>query len=112
MAAYEIPNLRFSLVAGADVARRRFVKPDSNGAGIQTVAGDAAIAVSGNDPKSGEVLELADGIVIVEAGAAVAAGASVQSDADGKAITLAAGTKIGTALTAATAAGQLISVKM
>lgn len=112
MAAYEIPNLRFSMVAGANIARRRFIKPDSNGNGIQAVAGDAIIAVSMNDPKSGEVLELADGIVMVEAGAAIAAGAAVQSDANGKAITLAAGTKAGVALTAATAASQLVTIKI
>lgn len=112
MAAFEIPGLRFSAEAGADVARRRFVKLNASEKGVQTGEGESAVGVSMNDPKSGEVLEIADGIVMVEAGAAITAGTDVQSDADGKAITKDAGIKAGTALTSASAAGELVTVKM
>lgn len=111
MTGYEIPNLRFSTEAGAAVARRRFVSYNAAGAGIQTGAGQAAIGVSLNAPATGEVLEIVDGIVMVEAGGIVAANAIVQSDADGKAITLVAGVPLAVALTAATVAGQMIAVK-
>lgn len=44
------------------------------------------------------------GVVPMTSGAAVAAGAGVQSDAQGRAITLAAGIRLGTAVTAAAGA--------
>lgn len=112
MAAYEIPNLRFSAASGAAVARRRFVKIDGAGNAIQAVAGDAAVGVSMIDvPAAGQVLEIADGIMIVEAGTALASGVAVQADATGRAIILAAGVKTGYSMTAAGAAGELITIK-
>lgn len=112
MNAYEIPNLRFSVPCGGTVARRRFVTVDSSGKGILATSGHV-IGVSMNEAKVGEVLEVADGIVIVEASAAIAAGANVSAAADGKAATTAAdAVVVGKAITAATAAGQLISVKI
>ncbi len=50
------------------------------------------------------------GVILVEAGAALAAGAEVQSDADGRAITKAAGVGNGFALDAAVAAGDVIRI--
>ena len=111
MSAYEIPSLRFSTEAGAAVARRRFIKIDSAGKGVQAGAGESAIGVSTIGVASGEVLEIADGIVIVEAGGIVAANDIVQSDANGKGVTLTTGIPLGTAMTAAGAAGVLIAVK-
>jgi len=52
------------------------------------------------------------GIAKVKAGAAVAAGAEVQSDGSGKAITLAAGKRAGIALAAAGAANVVIPVAL
>jgi len=52
------------------------------------------------------------GVVLVESGAAIAADAAVQTDASGRAITLAAGVNLGRALDAATAAGELVRVKL
>jgi hypothetical protein len=111
MTAYEIPNLRFSAEAGAAVARRRFIKFDADGNAIQAVAGEAAVGVSMNSSTVGEVLEIADGIVIVEAGGVVAADGLVQSDANGKAVALGLGIPLGVALTASTGAGNFIAVK-
>lgn len=109
MNAYEIPNLRFSMPAGGVVARHRFVSV-SEGAGVQATASTAVIGVSMNQTKAGEVLEIADGIVIVEAGGAVTAGALVASNADGKAVAGESGNAI--AITAAGAAGDFIAVKL
>jgi len=50
------------------------------------------------------------GVILVEAGAAVAAGAEVQSDSQGRAITKAAGVANGIAWDAATTAGELIRI--
>ena len=112
MNAYEIPNLRFSMPAGEDVARRRFVAVDSDGKGVIATAAGPAIGVSMNQAADGEVLEIADGIAMVEAGAAIAAGASIAVGTAGKAAVAGTGIVVGTALTAAAAAGQLIAVKI
>ena len=61
--------------------------------------------------KNERIVEIADGLVMVEAGGAVTSGAAVASDANGRAIT-AAEDGIGIAITAATGAGQLITVKL
>jgi hypothetical protein len=118
MHAYEIPNLRFSLPAGGAVAHRRFVAV-ANEKAIQATAATPVIGASMNEvtadelAKNERITEIADGIVIVEAGGAVASGARVYADADGRATTTegAAGAA-GTAITAATGAGQLIAVKI
>lgn len=86
---------------------------------------DAAgkIAVAGNGDKViGSIAEVATAgnpatvwmgpVVKVKAGAAVAAGARVQSDAAGKAVTLSAGVAAGVALEAAGAANVVIPVAM
>lgn len=52
------------------------------------------------------------GVVVVESGAAVTAGAEVQTDASGRAIDKAAGIGLGRALDAATGAGEFIRVKL
>lgn len=123
MFAFEIPGMRFSLPAGAAVERCRFVSVNSEGNGItataaiaatDTTAAIAATAVVGasmNKADTGEVLEVADGIVMVEAAGAVTAGVKVASDANGK-VVAATDDFCGVALTAATAAGQLVAVKI
>lgn len=110
MAAYEIPNMRFSAEAGAVVERRRFVKINSDEKGVKAGAGEAVIGASIVDAAKGEVLEIANGIVMVEAGAAITAGSEVQSDANGKAIPLDQGTVAGIAMTNASGDGSLVAV--
>lgn len=109
MFAFEIPGQRFSLPAGADVERFRFVSANANSNGIPATASTPVIGVSMNKAKAGEVLEIADGLVMVEAAAAIAAGVAVASNAEGKAI---AGDGNAIAITSATAAGELITVKL
>lgn len=112
MYAYEIPNLRFSLPSGGAVAMNRFVVVNASSQAVQALADKVVIGVSMNETILGQVQEIADGIVMVTAGAIVAAGASVSSDANGKAITAVAGSIAGIAITASTAADQLIAVKI
>lgn len=116
MHAYEIPNLRFSMPAGGAVARYRFVSV-SDGKAVVATAATQVIGASMNEVKANElvnnerIVEIADGIVMVAAAGAITAGAAVYSDANGKA----AGTgtnAAGIAITAATAADQLIAVKI
>lgn len=116
MHAFEIPGTRFSLLAGGAIARNRFVSV-ANDKAIQATAATEVVGVSMNEVTAKEfamgerVAEIADGIVIVEAGGAITSGAAVASDAEGKAVT-ATDNAIGVAITAATGAGQLITVKI
>ena len=110
MNAYEIPNLRFSLPAGGAVARHRFVSVDADSNGVQATASTQILGASMNQAKAGEVLEIANGIVMVEAGTAVTAGSLAYANADGK--VAATGTVVaGVVITSATAGG-LAAVKI
>ncbi len=109
MFAFEIPGGRFSMPAGADVKRHRFISVNANSAGVTATASTPVVGVSMNEVKADQVLEIADGIVIVEASAAINAGVAVASAADGRAV---AGDGPAIALTSASAAGELITVKL
>lgn len=111
MAAFEIPSLRFSSNAAEAITRRRFVIPTTDDTTSMAESGTAAIGVSMNDPKQNEVLEIADGIVMVEAGATVTIGSEVQSGANGVALNYASGVKVGIFLTGGDV-GELVTVKM
>lgn len=110
--AYEIPNLRFSLPAGEDIPRWRFVSVNSSGEGVLATADGSAIGVSMNQAAKGEVLEVADGIVVVETSNAIEAGASISVAEDGRAVTTTDGVVVGTALTSAASANLFIAVKI
>ena len=105
------------LAAGADLSANqyRFVKPGATADQVVAIAAatDKPIGVQYDTPdaagKAAEVVVA--GIVEVMAGAAVAYGAEVQTDAQGRAITIAVtGTVVGRALQAAGAAGDRIAV--
>lgn len=79
--------------------------------GAQAAAAAAVVGVADDDAAIGQMAPLkCRGHLVVEAGAAVAVGAQVESDASGRAITLAAGVSAGRAMDAATAAGQFIRI--
>lgn len=118
MYAYEIPNLRFSLPAGGAVAHRRFVAVVDEKA-TQATAATPVIGASMNEvtadeiAKNERIIEIADGIVMVEAAGAITSGALVYADANGMATTTKGTAEAaGTAITAATGAGQLVAVKI
>lgn len=110
MNAYEIPSLRFSLPAGGAVKRHRFVAVDANSNGIQAVADSNIIGASMNETSAGQVLEIVDGIVMVEAAKAVTAGTLAYADADGK-VTDTGAVVAGIVITSAVAGG-LAAVKI
>ena len=96
-----------TVLATSALARFRF----ANFAGATANATDAALGVPNANYYIGEQAGVAThGEILVEAGAAVAVGAQVQSDATGRAITLAAGVAAGRARDAAAAAGDIIRV--
>lgn len=110
MNAYEIPNLRFSLPAGGAVARHRFVSVNADSNGIQATASTQILGASMNQAKAGEVLEIANGIVMVEAGATVTAGNLAYANADGK--VTAEGTVVAGVVITSAVAGGLAAVKI
>lgn len=112
--AYEIPGLRFTGIAKNEIPLHRFCKAVAEGDNMFDLCGEGeqAIGVSRNHSNVAEPIEVADGICIVEASAAIAAGAKVSAAADGKAVTASSGIVNGIALTAATAAGQYVAVKL
>lgn len=122
MNAFEIPELRFSLVPGGAITEHKFVSCSSTGKAIVATASTAVIGASMNRvtvtnnvvAPANQVAEIARGIVMVEAGAQVTAGAKVAADANGDAITYVSettGDACGIALTSGTD-GQLIAVLM
>ena len=113
MYAFEIPNLRFSMPAGEDIPRHRFVSVNSaNGTAIVAEGITPVIGASMNRAEEGQVLEIADGIVMVEAGfGPIPAGSTLVSDSEGRAID-GEGSGRAIAITSANAAGELIAVKI
>lgn len=101
-----ISLLAHPLLLTTAVAANRFVTP----AGAQAGADANTLGVARTAGAIGERVT-ADlmGTAVLEAGAAVAAGSTLKSDATGRAIVWAtAGAKVALALEAATAAGQFI----
>lgn len=108
MGTQSIALLALTVAAAGTIAANRFVKPD----GTQAGADANALGASRTAAVSGEKLTVdVLGTTTVEAGAAIAAGATVKSDSQGRAITWAtSGARLGIALEAAGAAGQFIEI--
>jgi hypothetical protein len=76
-----------------------------------SVAGQPCKGVAYSDAGTGEIYPIhAAGVTTVVSGAAVAIGAALQTDAQGRAVTQSSGVLVARALEAATAADQLIQV--
>lgn len=100
--------LTISLVASSDIPKLRFV--DYSGAKCPAKA--RAIGVAEESAAIGEVFAVNTlGVLIVESGGAIAAGAGVESDADGRGVSATTGVVNGWALDAATAAGEFIRIR-
>lgn len=108
MAIQSTPILTLSVTASGAIVANRFVHP----AGDQAVADENTLGVARTAADSGALVSVdVLGTTVVEAGAAIAAGATVKSNAAGKAITWAAsGAKVGVALAAAGADGDLVEI--
>ena len=99
--------LAVTITAAMALSRFRFVGYGGHVAG----AGKRVLGVPTTDFSAGEQASVAThGEILVEAGAAVAAGAEVESDASGRAVTKTTGIGFGVARDAATAAGEIIRV--
>lgn len=91
----------------ADLVQHRFVGFD----GAKCAAGAKALGTCDADTAVGQPAPVNfAGILLVEAAAPIAADTDVDSDADGKAVTHAAGVVNGHTLDAATAAGDIIRI--
>jgi hypothetical protein len=102
-----ISVLTLTAVAAGDIEASRFVTP----ANTQAVDGEAILGVSRYGEKTGNALAVdVIGVIDMVAGAAIAQGARVQSNADGLPITKAAGADAGLALTAAVNPGDIIKI--
>jgi|DEB0MinimDraft_10_1074344.scaffolds.fasta_scaffold03776_6 hypothetical protein len=105
-----------TFIAGEDLssAQFKFVTLESDGqVDLADAAGENAIGVLLNDPASGEAATVAvSGKVMVTSGGTIAAGAQIQTDASGDALTAAAGDVVlGYALEAAVD-GQVFAIEL
>lgn len=99
--------LTMSIAATAALTKNRFVSL----AGAVPAAGVWCPGKANANYDIGEQAGIdAQGVLLVEAGAAVTAGVAVETDNQGRAITLDSGVSLGRALDTATAAGQFIRV--
>ncbi|MBK8638036.1 MAG: DUF2190 family protein [Chromatiaceae bacterium] len=106
MSQQSLSLLTLTLTLSGTVTPRRFV----TSTGAQTGADGNAIGVARLGGVSGDKVPVdVLGTAVVEAGAAIAVGATLKADASGRAITwVTAGGRLGVALEAAAAAGDLI----
>ncbi len=109
MSRQSYPLLSLEVIASGAIAEARFVTPAGAqaGAAVNTL-GVARVAAADKDAIPVDVI----GTGIVEAGAAIAAGSLVETDASGRAVTRAAGPIVARLAPGqvATAAGQFIEV--
>lgn len=112
--AYEIPGFSFPLPAGVDFsggAQFRFVDVSSTGKAVNPTAAGTVVGVRQTRAKLNEGTTIVhNGISIVEAGGAITAGALVETNAVGQALTKSAGVALGKALETASGAGVQIAV--
>jgi hypothetical protein len=117
MAIYnDLHSVGSTFVAAADLSAQqfRFMRQTAAFAvNVCAASTDVPVGVLQNKPLAGEAVDLGlIGTTKVVAGAAIAAGAEVMSDAQGRAITAtgAGNSVFGRAVSAATAAGQIIEL--
>lgn len=102
-----LPILSDTVVATGTISQKHFVGFD----GALCAAGAKAAGVAYFDAEAGDALTIdVLGFLLVKAGAAVAIGAAIESDADGAAITHSAGAIVGYAKSAAAGAGDVIQI--
>lgn len=107
MSRQAIPLLALTVVAGAALTEHRF----ATAAGAVCGAGGKALGLLHNDAASGDpVAVTVFGTAIMEAGAAIAADAYIQSDSLGRGVTAVNGPVLARALEAASLAGDKIEV--
>lgn len=113
MYAFEIPNLRFSGEASEEIEQYRLITVDANGKYKHASIATHPVGASRCPAKPGQVVEIADGIVMVASVDAVKPGKYVKAIAGGKVseATNFADDSVGVALTASKANG-LLAIKL
>lgn len=107
MSQQNIAILILTVAATTAITERRFVTASGAQAGAAAnTLGVAKYTASTNELLAVDVI----GTAVVEAGAAFAAGAALETDADGRAITQSAGPTVARALQAASGAGAFVEV--
>lgn len=108
MSRQSITLLSLTVVAAGTLVANRFITP----LGAQAGAGENALGVARQSAVAADIVSVdVLGTAVVEAGAPVAAGATLKADADGRAIPWAtSGARVAIALQDASAAGQMIEV--
>ena len=114
------PSPTIAEKAGADIedVRGLLLKYDDNGAVVPAAAGEKVIGIgiitNSENLKTGDTVDIqVKEMGLVLAGAEFKKGVDLAADADGKAVEAAEGNYvIGTALQAATAAGELVKVQI
>lgn len=104
-----IPLLTLTVIAAGALTEHRFVGHDGNAAG----AAGNALGVARSDAVADDAVGVdVLGTTVVEAGAAIAAGAAVEVDASARAVTKGAGVAVGRLAPGASAgaAGDLVEV--
>lgn len=104
-----IPVLTLSVTASGALTKHRFVGHD----GAAAAAAGNTLGVARSDAAVGDVVGVdVLGTAVVEAGAAIAAGAAVEVDANARAVTKSAGVTVGRLApgASAAAAGDLVEV--
>lgn len=99
--------LAVTITAASALSRLRFV--DFSGA--TPADGESVLGIANADYDQGEQAAVnARGDLLIEAGAAIAVGVEVQTDAQGRAVPKTTGVSAGEARDAATAAGDIIRI--
>lgn len=108
MSRQSISLLTLSVVSAGAVAAGRFVTHTGAqaGAAANTLGVTRSAVAAANETVPVDVI----GTAVVESGAAIAAGAALETDASGRAVTKASGPTVARALQAASAAGEFIEV--
>lgn len=107
MSATQQVILTTSILAAAALTQQRFVGADN----APCLAGAVALGVAEVDAVPDDVVPVSVlGIIVVEAGAAVAKGQTVQSDKNACAVPKTDGVSVGIALDEALAAGDVIRI--
>jgi hypothetical protein len=119
MASENLVNTLTGVSAGADLSTHQFKAMKVTAAdtvGVATSLGERVEGVLQNKPSANgqaATVAVAPSMTKMVASAAIVAGAFVTTAADGRAVTAGAGHNVlGTALTAATAANQLVTVQL
>ncbi len=114
--AFEIPGFSMSLEASGDLSAAQFhcVEVDSNGqVTVANAAGESVFGILQNKPTAQGVAAsiMKDGVSKVVAGAAITAGALVQTNGAGRVVVVGSGDfVVGRALDSVGADGEIVSI--